>query len=146
MATHSCGYILPGEPHRQRSLAGYSPWGRKRVGHDLATEQQQQRYIYKHTYPLPPGFPPIFPLPTPPSWIIAEHRAGLPVPVCSFPAAVCLSHAWWCACQCTLLIHPVLPCPALPHPPGLQVHSRGLCIFIFKLKRILYLCIQLCLH
>ena len=27
MATHSS--ILPGEPHGQRSLAGYHPWGRK---------------------------------------------------------------------------------------------------------------------
>ena len=29
----------------QGSLAGYSPWGRKRVGHDLATKQQQQ-WVY----------------------------------------------------------------------------------------------------
>ena len=28
-----------GKSHGQRCLAGYSPWGRKRVGHDLATEQ-----------------------------------------------------------------------------------------------------------
>ena len=33
--------FLPGESHGQRSLEGYSPWGRKRVGHDLVTEQQQ---------------------------------------------------------------------------------------------------------
>ena len=33
--------FLPGKSHGQRSLAGYSPWGRKRVGHDLATKQQQ---------------------------------------------------------------------------------------------------------
>ena len=26
--------------HGQRSLVGYSPWGLKRVGHDLATKQQ----------------------------------------------------------------------------------------------------------
>ena len=26
--------FLPGEFHGQRSLAGYSPWGSKRVGHD----------------------------------------------------------------------------------------------------------------
>ena len=26
--------------HGQRNLAGYSPWDRKRVGHDLATKQQ----------------------------------------------------------------------------------------------------------
>ena len=32
--------FFPGEPHGQRSLTGYSLWGRKRVGHDLATERQ----------------------------------------------------------------------------------------------------------
>ena len=33
--------ILPMKSHRQRSLLGYSPWGHKRVEHDLATKQQQ---------------------------------------------------------------------------------------------------------
>ena len=33
--------ILPGKSHGQRSLAGYSPWGHKRVGHDLVTKEQQ---------------------------------------------------------------------------------------------------------
>ena len=28
----------PGEFHGQRSLAGYSPWGHKRVGHNLVTK------------------------------------------------------------------------------------------------------------
>ena len=31
--------LLPGKPHGQRSLVGFSPWDRKRVGYDLATEQ-----------------------------------------------------------------------------------------------------------
>ena len=31
--------FLPGKSHGQRSLAGYSPWGRKRAGHSLATKQ-----------------------------------------------------------------------------------------------------------
>ena len=35
MATHS----TPGKSCGQRSLAGYSPWGHKRVEHDLATKQ-----------------------------------------------------------------------------------------------------------
>ena len=35
--------FLPGEFHGWRSLAGYSPWGHKRVGHNLATKQQQQQ-------------------------------------------------------------------------------------------------------
>ena len=34
--------FLPGESHGQRSLVGYSPQGRKRVGQDLATKQQQK--------------------------------------------------------------------------------------------------------
>ena len=33
--------FLPGRFHGQRSLAGYSPWGHKRIRHDLATKQQQ---------------------------------------------------------------------------------------------------------
>ena len=32
--------FLPGESHGQRSLLSYSPWGCKRVGHDLVTKQQ----------------------------------------------------------------------------------------------------------
>ena len=48
MATHSS--ILAGKSHGQRSLAGYSPWGCKRVGHDLATKQQQVT-SFKPDYP-----------------------------------------------------------------------------------------------
>ena len=33
--------FLPGESYGQRSLAGYSPWGHKRLGHDLASQQKQ---------------------------------------------------------------------------------------------------------
>ena len=33
--------FLPGKSHGQRSLADYSPCGRKRARHDLATKQQQ---------------------------------------------------------------------------------------------------------
>ena len=32
--------FLPGQCHGQRSLVGYSPWGHKRVGHELATKHQ----------------------------------------------------------------------------------------------------------
>ena len=31
--------FLPGKSHGQRSLAGHSPWGGKRVRHDIATKQ-----------------------------------------------------------------------------------------------------------
>ena len=41
--------FLPGKLHGQRSLAGYSPWGYKRVGHDLVTKQRQQSVlVYYH--------------------------------------------------------------------------------------------------
>ena len=33
--------FLPGNSHGWRSLAGYSPWGRKKVGDKLVTKQQQ---------------------------------------------------------------------------------------------------------
>ena len=36
--------LLPGKSHGQRILVGYSPWGHKRVGDDLATKEQQQGY------------------------------------------------------------------------------------------------------
>ena len=32
--------FLPGESNGQRNLMGYSPWGHKRVRHDLAPKQQ----------------------------------------------------------------------------------------------------------
>ena len=38
--------FLPGESHGQRSLAGYSPQGRKGVGHDLLTKQQQNPLMF----------------------------------------------------------------------------------------------------
>ena len=38
VATHSS--VLLGKSHGQRSLAGYIPWGHKRVGHYLATQQK----------------------------------------------------------------------------------------------------------
>ena len=34
---------LPGKSHEQRSLVGYSSWGRKRVGSDLASKQQHEQ-------------------------------------------------------------------------------------------------------
>ena len=37
----------------QRSLAGYSPWGRKRVGPDLAAQQQQHAFSCFSTCELP---------------------------------------------------------------------------------------------
>ena len=41
METHQFPVFLPGESHGQKSLAGCSPWGRKRVERNLVTKQQQ---------------------------------------------------------------------------------------------------------
>ena len=38
--------FLAGKSHGQRSLVGYSPWGHKRVGHDLGTKQHQYTSWY----------------------------------------------------------------------------------------------------
>ena len=40
--------FLLGKSHGQRSLVGYSPWGHKRVRHDLATKLQQQKIKANH--------------------------------------------------------------------------------------------------
>ena len=42
--------FLPGKSHGQRSLVGYSPWGRKRVRHGLATKQQSLVSILKFLF------------------------------------------------------------------------------------------------
>ena len=44
MATHSS--IFAWETPEQRSMEGYSPWGYKRIRHDLATKQQEVREIF----------------------------------------------------------------------------------------------------
>ena len=42
--------FLPGKSHGQRSLAGYSPWGCKRVRHDLVTKQVLSKF-WRSRYP-----------------------------------------------------------------------------------------------
>ena len=44
--------FLPGKFHGQRSLAGYSPRGHKRVGHDQATKQLYQEPDWVFLRPL----------------------------------------------------------------------------------------------
>ena len=34
--------FFPGKSHGKKSLDGYSPWGCKEVGHDLATKKRQK--------------------------------------------------------------------------------------------------------
>jgi len=48
MAT--CLLFLPGKMHGQRSLAGYSPWGHKRVRHDWSNLAHTHMGIYMHIY------------------------------------------------------------------------------------------------
>ena len=39
--------FLPEVSHGQRSLAGYSPWGYKRTGHDLVIKQDHAKNAFK---------------------------------------------------------------------------------------------------
>ena len=41
--------FLPGKSYGQRSLVGYSPWGRKRVRRDIATKQQEKNDKWEQT-------------------------------------------------------------------------------------------------
>ena len=46
--SNSFSVFLPGKSHAWRRLESYSPWGCKRAGHNLATEQQETaKAIYK---------------------------------------------------------------------------------------------------
>ena len=42
--------FLPGKSHVQRSLAGYSPWGCKRIGHDLGNKQLYTHIMVYHLF------------------------------------------------------------------------------------------------
>ena len=48
MATLS-SFFLPGKSHGRNSLAGYSPWGHRRVGHDLVTKWTTNLHTVKST-------------------------------------------------------------------------------------------------
>ena len=46
----------PGKSHGQRSLVGYSPWGRKRVGHDLSTKTTTTEAPHREAEGVEDGF------------------------------------------------------------------------------------------
>ena len=39
--------FLPGKPHGQRSLVGYSPWNCKRIGDNSVTKRQEETQVVK---------------------------------------------------------------------------------------------------
>ena len=54
MATHSCACL--GNPMDREAWRATSPWGCKRVGHDLATKRQQQPQACRERMPWEHGF------------------------------------------------------------------------------------------
>ena len=44
--------LLPGEPHGQRSLEGYSPWGRKESDRTEATYTHTHTHTHTHVIPI----------------------------------------------------------------------------------------------
>ena len=76
--------FLPGKSPGRRSLVGYSPWGHKRVGHDLATKQQHTDTYFKSM--INSGFN---------GSTLLERYIGFISPACTFGLALrpILSHA-----------------------------------------------------
>ena len=81
--------FLPGESHGQRSLVGYSPWGCKRIGHDLATEHvhmhSPKRYLYLLSYFIHPGAP---------KCVFSNQDFGLSSPDFAFEMKHSLTSQW----------------------------------------------------
>jgi len=110
----------------------------------VSAVQRHESAIYIYTRPLSLG-PPSQPSPQPSRSLQSTELGSLCQSAASLQLSVCLTRGG-VHVSATLLTHPALPCPALPLLPGPQGHSQALCLFLFKLKRVLYLCIQLCLH
>ena len=73
--------FLPGKSHRQRRLAGYSPWGHKRVRLNLVTKQQHQQQQPKHQWREEPW--------DEQGWFLLLHSFGPPL----IFVAIC-KHLW----------------------------------------------------
>lgn len=105
----------------------------------LVPAVQRRESIYRYIHPLslgPPSQPSLQPSRSSQSTELGSLRQSAASPQLS----VCLTRGG-VHVGAALPIH-----PALPHPPGPQVHSRDLRLFLSKLKHILYFCIRLCLH
>ena len=48
MGTHSTSGFLPGEPHEQRSLVGYSPWSYKEP--DITEQLSTAQHVVSHSF------------------------------------------------------------------------------------------------
>ena len=106
--------FLPGEFHRQRSLAGYSPWGCK----ELDTIEQ-----LTHTYLLPPQFTNVFKSPHPKIFFVKSwpFSPAAPPPHTSLPPDPLTHHAHLTGLQSALPTHQpaatALPKPTEPSEP-----------------------------
>ena len=80
MATLSS--ILAGKFHGQRSLVGYSPWGHKRVGHDLANNSNKlvPQCLLSHVWLFETPCTVGLQTPLPMEFRRQEYWSGLPVP------------------------------------------------------------------
>ena len=87
--------LLPGKFHRQRSLAGYSPWCYKRVGHDLATKPQQPKPLDNFKKSLA----------APGSWVLDEWINCKGSPVCQ--PTMSHTHPQSCVCGIAHVCNPM---------------------------------------
>ena len=105
--------FLPKESHGQRSLAGYSLWGRQELD---TTERLTHTHIHTHTHiPLPvepPSHPTILPL--------CHHKAASRVRQQLLTS--CLFYAWQCLhVSATVSIIPEVSLPCFMHKSTLYV-------------------------
>ena len=140
---HQLTKVLPGKSHGQRGLACYSLWGHKRVGHDLATKQQQQQCPPKAWFHSPPPLPR---LASPQELAVQENIHLHSVVVQSLSRVQCFATPWTAALQASLSFtnsrsllklmsiesvmssnHLILCCPPVLLP---SVFSRELAVFI----------------
>ena len=126
--------FLPGESHRQRSLVGYSPWGRKWVGYDLAIKQQiitalqcfvsfccKTKWISNMCTYIPSRWDL---LPFPPSHPSRSSRRQNELPVWHSSFPLCVLHTVGYICQ----FQP----PSSSHPPPISTFFLTLSIVDWK--------------
>ena len=100
--------FLPGKPHRQRNLVGYSLRGCKRVRHDLGTKQQQIEFNSKAPLNNLPGSGWFH-------WLLWAYCRSCSL---AWKSGVCGTAYLW-----RTIISPCIPA-LIPHPFYLQVNLK----------------------
>ena len=106
--------FLPGESHGERSLVGYSPWGRRDLGHDCALMYTQSLSIKYQPQGKDCQFSSVQSLSC--VWLFVTPRTA----PCSSPTPGAYSNScplsWWC--------HPTISSSVVPSPPAFNLSQH----------------------